>query len=347
MESQHYKSPDFINQKYLELLEKSNRLLHKKGRTFSLKNLVVFSGLFLVLITIVSLNVFDFSQDSFKDHLLTTAFNDKNIIIQSQKGEFYKITKNTNQKWFAKNGLFITVNSSKIIFTDTQNKSHKMNDAYTLWVPKNKQYELVLADGSEIKLNENSQISFNNNRVSIKPQVVLSNGEAFFNVAHKHKQTFNIKASKMAVEVFGTSFNLKNKPNDTYTSVALIDGSVKVSNSLEESIYIKPGEQATIFQNSNNILVDKTALSEIPIWSAKQFYFADETLESILKKLSIWFNKEFIVKNDALNQIRFTGSLKKEEGLIPFLRVLQYTESINYTIKDNNTIILNKTNQNK
>jgi len=344
MNSKNHKSPDFINQKYLELLEKSNVHLHKENKVFSLKNTLVFSGIFLFIVLASGLSLFDFTTDNFKDNLLATSFNEEQIIIKTQKGAFYKITKNTNQKWFAKNGMFITVNDKKIIFTDTEDKSHKMNDIYNLWIPKNKHYELVLADGSEINLNENTQIRFNNNRASQVPQVSLLKGEAFFNISHKNDETFRITASDMNVEVYGTSFNLKNDNKEEYTTVALVDGSIKVSNLQDESTFIKPGEQATLYNNTHKLIIENAKLTEALIWTSKQFHFTDEALESILKKLSIWHKKEFVLKNTSLNEIRFTGSLNKEEGLLPFLHVLEYTENIKYSIKEN-TITLMKNNQ--
>jgi hypothetical protein len=338
MSIQTDKSNDYIQQKYLELIEMSNVNLHKKSRIFSKKNLLVYTGIFFILV-VLGINFYNLSDESFKNHLITTKFNDKQIIIKPDKDSFYGVSDYTNQKWVTREGMFISVNAHKIVFQNTKNSFKENKQTYELWTPNNQQYTLVLVDGTEIKINEKSYIRFNNDRKSLKTQVSVL-GETFFKVAHDSLHPFKINASSMDVEVYGTKFNLINY-KDQLTSIALIDGSVKVSNTLNESKFIKPGQKATIYSNSKQLVIEKAQLDETLVWNTNRFHFNDEKLETILKKLSIWYKKDFNVTNKAIYNIRFTGNLKKEEGILNFLRILKYTENISYTI-DDNSITLNK-----
>jgi hypothetical protein len=321
-------------------LDLSNTRLKKKTKKFHLKNILIYSSLFTALILIIGLSYFDFSNDSFKNHLVTADFNQSQIFIKQAKGAYYPITKDTDQRWITNDGLFISINTYKIVFQNTKNNKKGNLNTYELWIPKDNQYALVLIDGTEIKLNGDSYIRFNNNRISNLTQISLL-GEAYFNVSHDSNHPFKINASNMNVEVYGTEFNLSNYQRENFTSIALVEGSVKVSNLQKQSRFIKPGQKATLYNNSDKLIVEKAKLDETVVWNATQFYFSGEALESILKKLAIWYKKEFIINKSSIKKIKFTGSLKKEEGLISFLQMLKYTENISYTINDK-TITLNK-----
>ncbi len=235
--------------------------------------------------------------------------------------------------------MFININSKEISFIATKKNTKKLTNNYQLWIPQDKQYKLVLVDGTKIKLNGGSHICFNNNRDG-KTTNVLIEGEALFNVSHINSQSFKIRASDMDIEVFGTSFNISNYHENNFTSLALVDGSVKVTNSQNKSQYIQPGQQATIYKENAELIVGKAALSDTLLWTAEQLYFSNETLDSILLKVGKWYGTQFIIEEPTIKHLQFTGSINKEDGLIHFLQKIQYTENVNYTIQ-NNTIRLN------
>lgn len=333
MKNQKDKSPEFIHQKYIQLLEASNVDLHKKSNPFSFKNISIYSGLFIIIVTFVGIiSTKRSTNDNFDKYLTETQYNNKEILLESPKNIFYRITENTDQKWLADNNLFISVNSEEISFITTKESVKKKANNYQLWIPQDKQYKIILVDGTKIKLNANSSISFNNNRDGKTTNVIL-NGEAFFNVSHIDNQSFKICASEMDVEVFGTSFNISNYTKNNFTSLALLDGSVKITNPQNKSQYVQPGQQATIYKESQELIVGKAALSDALLWTANQIYFSNEKLESILRKINKWYAVEFIIEESKIKKLHFTGSLKKEDGLIHFLQMLEYTENINYNIE--------------
>ena len=337
MKSQKDKSPEFIRQKYIQLLEVSNIDLHKKSNPFSFKNISIYSTLFTLIAIIIGVISFKHATNiNFDKYLTATQYNDKDILLESEKGVFYKITESTNQKWLAVNSLFININSKEISFIATKKR---LTTNYQLWIPHDKQYKLVLVDGTKIKLNGGSHICFNNNRDG-KTTNVLIEGEALFNVSHINNQSFKIRASDMDIEVFGTSFNVSNYHENNFTSLALVDGSVKITNSQNKSQYIQPGQQATIYKENAELIVGKAALSDTLLWTAEQLHFSNETLDSILLKVGKWYGTQFIIEEPTIKHLQFTGSINKEDGLIHFLQKIQYTENVNYTIQ-NNTIRLN------
>lgn len=91
-----------------------------------------------------------------------------------------------------------------------------------------------LPDGSDIKLNSESSISYDPKSWSNKRVVKLS-GEAFFQV--KKGQTFTVETSIGSVKVLGTSFNVRER--NGVLDVQCYTGKVQVSNSASTEILVK------------------------------------------------------------------------------------------------------------
>lgn len=345
MQEQKDKSPEFIQQKYVQLLEKSNVELHEKTNPFSYKNaLVYFSVFFTIIVLGTGYYTIRPNNDIFKDHLSTTNYNSKHVLLETKKGTYYQISENTDEKWLAHNGVFVNVNDKEITFTATKSIPEKRKTTYTLWTPKDKQYTLINTDGTKVQLNSNTQLTFTNTRLSKYPNAVLK-GEALFDVAHDSKNIYTISASDLNIEVYGTEFNVSNYQNNEFTQLALINGSVKVINPKNESKYVKPGQQATLYKENHVLIIDDADFSKALAWRSDQFYFNDENLEEIAMKVALWYNTKFLYTDATIKNIHFTGTLKKENGLIHFLEMLQYTEGINYKINDKKVILFKKKNK--
>ena len=338
MSSEKQKSEVFIQEKYIQLLENANTDLHKKSKVFTLKNILVYS---VIMLGIVSFSIYltlpKHTTDVFAKHLSVSQYNPNLLLIKGQGDTYYQVPENKEIKWVANNNLFIQINHNEIHFTATGTTSS--NEYYTLITPKNKQYNLFLTDGTKIRVNEKSNISFTNNRFSKKNNVILQ-GEAYFDVAHNKEHPFIIQASKMEISVLGTEFNVQNYKENAFAKVALINGSVNVATRHNNKIIV-PGEQATIRKNSNQIEVSQANLDEVLSWTSNSFSFSNKELSNIVKVVGAWYHVKFHIENDFINRIHFTGIIKKQDGLLHFLQILKYTEGINFEIS-NDTIKLTK-----
>lgn len=337
---------EHIQQSYIKLLEESNVDLHKKTNPFSSKNILVYSGLFLFIASIVVAFLGysnSSSTDIFKDQLVATHYNTNQILLETQSGVFYQITNNTDKKWMATDGVFVTVTNKTLSLTTTVPLAKDRIAYYSLWIPDNKTYTVISPDGTKVLLNSNSKLTFSNSRNTSKTHAILE-GEAYFDVAHNPDKPYLIRASEMNIEVFGTSFNVNNKNPKDKTSLALVKGSVRIRKNNNESVFIKPGEEAVL--KEKQLLISSANFAKILSWTSNQLYFSDETLGSITQKIGAWYNVDFIIKNPTLRNLRFTGSSHKEDGLIHFLQKLQYTEGIHYQITNNKIILDKKANNN-
>ncbi len=335
------KSPEFIQEQYINLLEGFSKIQKGTIKVIQLKSYYKYAAA-IVLVFAIAASAFFFTgtQSTFENHLAKVEFNNSDILIQSASEEYYKITDETNQKWLTKNGVFVNIDGEQISFTASDKIDADAYCNFKIVVPNGKNYQLKLIDGTEVELNSNSTFSFNNATTTNERNVTLI-GEAFFDVAKDKNRPFKVQSSDMLVEVLGTEFNISNNQDQEYTSTTLVEGSIKVFNPQNESQIIKPGYQAKLFRNQNAIKVDVANVQTITAWTTGRMIFNNENLENLLPKLNKWFNVEFKIEGAAINNFEFTGTLKRDNDLNHFLQMLEYTEGINYTIK-NNQVILTK-----
>ncbi len=166
----------------------------------------------------------------------------------------------------------------------------------------------TLEDGSIVYLGQESVLQYPEHFATDKREVNL-HGEAFFDVAKKHEQTFLIETEKVQIEVLGTAFNVRSNEEVPF-SLSVRRGKVKVS--LKQggySVFVNAGETVTL--QSQQLQLSETSRGDESSVYTKNIRFKDESLEDILRVVN--------AENSAL-QIQ-TGSLDlgKRKLTIEFL----------------------------
>ncbi|WP_226644953.1 FecR family protein [Microbulbifer variabilis] len=120
-----------------------------------------------------------------------------------------------------------------------------------------------LADGSEVKLNSNSELRVSFSRKERHTQ--LLRGEAFFDVARQTARPFTVAAGSANIRVLGTEFNVELNPENTRVSVT--KGTVSVSEA-EKTPGLTP-ESVTLIKNQK-VSVSPLGLTQIQHTSPEQ-----------------------------------------------------------------------------
>lgn len=191
--------------------------------------------------------------------------------------------------------------------------------------------EVVLPDGSIVKLNAGSNIKYHFDKVSQIRKVDFS-GEAFFEVA-KSKKPFVIEtADGLNVKVLGTKFNLSTYPEDRMAQTSLFEGKVELSqNGL--SLTLKPGEMAILDKNSNEIKYTQGEISHTTSWMQNKLYMENMSLQDVCTKMERWYDVQITLSDKSLGEkIHYTGVLK-EQTVLDVLNALCQLSSISYELK--------------
>jgi ferric-dicitrate binding protein FerR (iron transport regulator) len=192
--------------------------------------------------------------------------------------------------------------------------------------------EVVLPDGSLVKLNAGSNLKYHFDKVSQTRKVDFS-GEAFFEVS-KSKKPFEIMTSDgLKVKVLGTKFNLSTYPDDHTAQTSLFEGKVELSKAGSSSLVLKPGEMAVLDKNSNEISYAKGEISRTTSWMQNKLYMENMSLEDVCKYLERWYDVHITLSDRKLGEkIHYTGVLK-EQTVMDVLNALCQLSSISFELK--------------
>lgn len=214
----------------------------------------------------------------------------------------------------------------------------------TLTTPRGGQYIVTLPDGTTVWLNASTSLRFptafigNERKVDIK-------GEAYFEVAKNEAMPFIVTAENSEIKVLGTHFNVSAYADDKVLKTTLLEGSVEFSvanqagNGNEAAtIKLQPGQQAQL-DEANTLKVVEADTQEAIAWKNGFFIFNNEDIESIMQKISRWYDVKVVYDVNNPN-MQFTGNISRAENVSEVLRVLELTEIVHFKIEGKTITVL-------
>ncbi len=199
----------------------------------------------------------------------------------------------------------------------------------TVSTPKGGQYRVSLPDGSQVWLNAASKLTFPTVFTG-KSRTVELIGEAYFEVAQNRKLPFRVITPKEEVEVLGTQFNVNSYREEESSTVALLEGKVKVSLPSSEFKVLNPGQQT--FVKGGVVEVRPVDLFEAVAWKNGEFMFHNESMKSVMQKVARWYDVEIVLAPE-LEDISIWGSVSKYENIKEVLKIIEMTGSVHFKIE--------------
>jgi ferric-dicitrate binding protein FerR (iron transport regulator) len=233
-------------------------------------------------------------------------------------------------------GAVITKSENGVLNYDSDQAVDATDSYNTLSVPKGKRFEMILPDGSKVWLNALTTVKY---PVSFNKQerVVELNGEAYFEVAHNPGWPFKVKTGNQVVEVLGTHFNVEAYAGDSKINTTLAEGNVRVVKGSSVT-YIKPGQTAVNDLAAPDCRVKKADLETVLAWRNGMFYFKDERIEEIMKKVSRIYNVQVEFNGDIRDK-RFWATYPIDRGLENFLKNLEQTNAVHFDLQPGKLIV--------
>jgi transmembrane sensor len=189
-------------------------------------------------------------------------------------------------------------------------------------------YQINLPDGSKVWLNSASSLRFPAFFSGNTREVEL-NGEAFFDVAKNPDMPFKVITKDQIVEVLGTQFNINSYADEESFKTTLIEGSVKVIYK-DRVILLNPGQQFQPSLKSSKVIEADT--EEVTAWKDGYFLFKDEDIQSIMRKISRWYNVEVSYSGE-IPDVGFGGNISRSKGIDEVLNVLQLTDAVHFKVE--------------
>lgn len=199
----------------------------------------------------------------------------------------------------------------------------------TVATPRGGQFQITLPDGSRVWLNAGSSLRFPTLFAGAERKVELT-GEAYFEIARNTAMPFKVVTNNSEIRVLGTHFNVMAYDDEKQMSATLLEGSVQILKGADK-VMIRPGQSATLNKATEKITVAAADPDQAVAWKNGQFIFVDESIESIMRKVSRWYDVEVVYKGDMSNK-DFTGTISRNKNVSELLRMLELTGAIHFKI---------------
>lgn len=200
-------------------------------------------------------------------------------------------------------------------------------------VSKGKRQSLRLTDGTYVRLNADSKMSY---PVAFdgKGRHVCLEGEAYFDVAKDKKRPFSITVEDLKVVVLGTSFNVKAYNDEDEISVTVRSGRVKVAltDNTGSSVILTQNEKITFNRKTEKFQLTTIDPTVDCSWTDGFLQFNRTPLRTVEHTLERWYDVDIIIKDKALYETSFTGK-HLNDSLTSALESICFAIDARYEIK--------------
>lgn len=233
----------------------------------------------------------------------------------------------------------------------------------TMSTPKARKFHLILPDGTKAWLNSASSIRYPTTFTGNERRVVVT-GEVYFEVA-THRLRSGLKmpfkviipprmegTGGAEIEVLGTHFNVKAYENESVINTTLLEGSIRIvkrqtANGKENSIILKPGQQAQILVGEKKLqvselpkeaaakkttdqkaqpgvtVISNTDLDKVMAWKNGVFDFNNIAFDDAMYQLERWYDIQVVYEKGIPADIELSGKMTKDVTLNELVTILE------------------------
>ena len=246
------------------------------------------------------------------------------------KIEQSEVQKNRNVLWL-RPALVAAVSIIAVIII-----SHLMlkmdNDEVFTYITGSSISDFVLPDGTQVALNKDSKLTYNesfgrNNRI------VSLDGEAYFDVVHDMKQQFVVNAGDAKITVFGTVFSVKSKKGEDILKTSLIEGSVRFETP-DQTILLTPHKQILYNTHLKEVTVEKFDPEIEVAWKDNLIKYKSVSFSELISLLQKHYEVNIVLPSEELKSSKLTGTIDAGQSISQILDMMK--NNINFEWRKEN-----------
>lgn len=207
----------------------------------------------------------------------------------------------------------------------------------TLKVARGEEYKVILADGTQVWLNSESELRYPI-AFSGKERDVYVKGEAYFDVTSDKEKAFIVHAGDVKTKVLGTEFNVMAYAVEEQIEVTLVEGKINVTAGTHQKT-ILPGKQIIVSKETLTIEEKPVDTNLYSSWKDGIIYFDELNLEKLTEKLSRWYDIDFVFEDEKLKGYTFTGAVKKAKPIEFTLDFLRTTSDLKFKVEKDKILV--------
>ena len=217
----------------------------------------------------------------------------------------------------------------------------------TVWynelnVPRGRECEITLTDGTYIKLNSASTLKY---PVCFKPnqsREIYIKGEAYLKVRHDERSPFIVHSPRLNIRVLGTTFCVKDYAENPYASASLIEGKIQAENTKRKTLTLCPNEEICTDSEGNTFQKHESDVAGNIAWTQGMLYFNNRTLGEIAKDLERRYDIRIRFDNAETANLSFCIRAQKFQRIEDVLELLRLTQKVNYAVHGRTVTIIGK-----
>jgi len=252
-------------------------------------------------------------------------------LILSDRTEKTFTTKEVDLKYDRQGKL--ETKSGDQVKTEAQSRNPEDEQMNQLVVPRGKRSMVELADGTKLWLNSGSRaiypVVFNK-----KKREIYIEGEGYLEVAHDATKPFFVVTDQITVKVLGTKFDISAYKEDEQASVVLVQGSVLATMG-SEKVTMQPDDLLNFTKHTQKATIKKTNVLEYVSWKDGWMQCNKEQVQSIITKLSRYYDVKISYTDLRMNSLTLTGKLDLKSNCEDVLKVICATAPLKYEIIEN------------
>ncbi len=224
----------------------------------------------------------------------------------------------------------------------TFSKKSSQEQLNQLVVPRGKRTNLTLSDGTRLYLNSGSRAIFPVKFAKEKRELFIE-GEAYIEVAHDPQRPFVAVTDEMSVKVLGTKFDISAYPEDSYTSVVLVEGNVRAEVG-SRKIVMEPDQLLVYQKETKTTSLEKAEVLPYISWKDGWMYCQKEKLGTIVEKLSRYYNVTIEIRDPEVRDITLRGKLDLKSECSDIFKAISAIAPITCIMNEDKIIISKKKN---
>ncbi|MDR2627416.1 MAG: FecR domain-containing protein [Dysgonamonadaceae bacterium] len=245
-------------------------------------------------------------------------------------------TRNTRLSFFHKAAaVFLLLLSCSIFYYYQTHPTHH----YT-YATQEAIADYVLEDGTKIKLNKHSSITFTSD-FGKKNRMVNLSGEAFFDVRKDDGKIFTIHSQGTKTKVLGTTFNLKSDEQSKNVTLTLALGSVRFEAG-KCNVILKPQDEIIYNTSTGSYRTQATDLQYNTAWTTGRYIYTDIPFGEFVKKLEHIYRFTIRIKHPEIANKNISASFIAEQPVEEILSALKDELRFKYNMIDLSTIDIMK-----